>query len=150
MYCETVILSDFSQIWEEWIPDALEDPADGIDPPPPGDTASLEVTLDVSTGSMVYKYHGVFLTEHTHPYFQNDYGSEIQFMGEVTNLNDDMPGTQFEPFGFGKMEVRWDSPVWTSTRYDQDDYDTVSYPNEWGLSRVANDSLEIWDKDPNF
>jgi len=78
-------------------------------------------------------------------YWINQTGNVVEYMGEVWNLEDDMPGTNSSRCVFSALKYYVSN--WTNTNLTDSDMmsDNIS---EWGYNRINGTNFEIWDKDP--
>ncbi len=116
--------------------------------PSEGSSITYKVELDKSTGYWTFYYNGTAWDTYTDSssYWQNKTLSSVYWSGEITNLEDDMPGTSGNKCNFTNCRYKKDGGSYQSAGLVEDDL--FPSTDKWGTEYVSGTAFSIWDKEP--
>jgi len=118
-----------------------------FDVPNEGSEDNYEVFLDQVTGTWTFEINDQFFYDLADTFWQANTGQWVEWSGEIINIEDDMPGTEFDPcimsFCTYNNGLGWHGGFKPPYNYH------ISDPAEWNAEVVLDTStLHIWDKNP--
>lgn len=123
-----------------------------IDPPEQGTFWQYGCTLDKTTGTW-YCNAGYFILPITDNYWRDKSCIQVDWEGEIHNLEDDMVGTPNDHCSFVSCRFAVEGQGWQDAGLTTGSIIGVYPPNmvnEWGieLTGTGDTSFDIWDKKP--
>lgn len=104
--------------------------------------------LDKSTGKWSFSQDGTVWRRYTDAFWSSHLGTVVQWVGEIYNREDDMPGTAGDKCAFTECQYRRDGGSYQDAGFTTSDPIT-SDAAEWGCEHVSATAFNIWDKNPN-
>ncbi|MBN1843971.1 MAG: Ig-like domain-containing protein [Deltaproteobacteria bacterium] len=120
---------------------------DNSNAPAEGATHTYQCDLDKSTGKWTFSYDGTEWQTFSDNGWKNKTGTVAQWVGEIYNKEDDMPGTTDSKCSFTDCQYQCDGGAYQDTGFTVGDMIT-SDASEWGVERVSDTEFNIWDKNP--
>ena len=117
--------------------------------PSEGSNITYKVELDKSTGYWKFYYNGTLWHTFTEfsSYWQNRTCGRVYWAGEITNLEDDMPGTLGNKCDFtGCQYKNKDGGTYQSAGLTSANVDPSTV--KWGAKYVSGTAFSIWDIEP--
>ncbi len=116
------------------------------DDPPGSGTHEYKCYLISSLfGTWRFEYDGLVWDQWTHNGWKNVAGDELQWSGEIWDIENDMVGTATAKCDFTQCQYAFfwtwfeDANIPPGNIYTSD-------ANEWGVERISGTSINVWDK----
>jgi len=120
---------------------------DTANAPADGSTHEYKCELDKATGKWSFSYDGTAWENFADNSWKNKTGNVAQWVGEIYNKEDDMPGTSGDKCKFSECQYREDGKSFADAGILAGDMVSDS-ATEWGAEHVSGTEFNIWDKNP--
>jgi hypothetical protein len=115
--------------------------------PAEGTVHAYACDLDKSTGKWTFSYDGTAWENYTDNFWKNKTGTVVQWVGEIFNKEDDMPGTSANKCEMTECKYHKEGEAYKDAGLSDADMVTND-AGEWGSEHVSATSFNIWDKNP--
>ena len=115
--------------------------------PAEGTVHSYACDLNKSTGKWTFSYDGTAWENYTDNFWKGKTGTIVQWVGEIFNKEDDMPGTSADKCKMTECKYRKEGDPYKDAGLTATDMVTND-ASEWGSEHVSGTSFNIWDKKP--
>jgi hypothetical protein len=119
---------------------------DTANAPAEGSTHDYQVQLDKTTGKWTFTYDGADWETYTDNFWTSHFGTRVDYGGETLTLQDDMSGTDANKCAFTNCQFKTDGQGYQDAATDTSTNDD---PTKFGLERVSDTAVNIWDKNPH-
>ena len=116
--------------------------------PAEGSVHEWKCELDKANGKWSYYDNGTAWITYTDNFWKSHLGQVVQWVGEILNKEDDMPGTSGEKCSFTECQCKVDGAGYVDAGFSAADAKSDD-GSEWGCERVSGTAFNIWDKNPN-
>jgi hypothetical protein len=120
---------------------------DTANAPAEGSVHEYKCELDKSTGTWTYYYDGTAWQTYTDNFWTTHLGTVAQWVGEIYNKEDGMPGTDGNKCNFTECQYKVDGGAYQDANWPASNI-TTDDASEWGVERVSASAINIWDKKP--
>jgi Bacterial Ig-like domain (group 2) len=121
---------------------------DTANAPAEGSVHEWKCELDKTTGQWTYYDNGTAFSPFSDPYWTTALGTVVQWVGEIFNKEDDMPGTASDKCNFTDCQYQVDGGAYVDAGFTARNL-TTDDASEWGVELVSTTAINIWDKKPN-
>jgi hypothetical protein len=115
--------------------------------PTEGSIHTYECLLDKATGKWSFSCDGTVWENFSDPKWKDLTGNVAQWVGEIYNKEDDMPGTDQDKCQFTECQQRVHGKEFADASLVAGDLRTDD-STEWGAEHVSKTAFNIWDKKP--
>jgi GT2 family glycosyltransferase len=121
---------------------------DTSNPPAQESVHAYQCDLNSTTGTWTFSEDGTVWETFQDNGWKSLTGGALDWLGEILNLQDDMPGTATDKCTFTGCEYRVSGQSYQSAALVSSNA-TSSNPSQWGVTVVSATEVDIWDINPN-